>query len=204
MRRVVVGISGASGIIYGIRLLQALRQLPEVEIHLIMTRSAGVTLRLENPEWELSQVGALAHHWHREGDIAACIASGSYRVDAMVVAPCSMKTLAALACGLSDNLLTRAADVMLKERRRLVVVPRETPLSSIHLQNMLTLTQAGAIIAPPMPGFYHHPTSVGDVVDHTVGKVLDLIGFEQQLFPPWTGASRSRVARDDRASLESL
>ena len=203
-RRIIVGISGASGGIYGIRLLEVLRQRPEIETHLIITRSAGVTLRLENPEWDLSQVGALADHWHREGDIAACIASGSYRVDSMVVAPCSMKSLAAIACGFSDNLLTRSADVMLKERRRLILVPRETPLSQIHLQNMLTLTQAGAIIAPPMPGFYHRPTNLADIIDHTVGKVLDLLAIEQQLFPPWPGASMPRATKDDPVEPENL
>jgi len=187
VRRIVVGLTGASGIIYGIRLLQVLRELPEVEIHLVATRSAGITLRLENPDWEVSAVQALAHFVHREGDIAACIASGSFAVESMVVIPCSMKSLSAIAHGYSDNLLTRAADVVLKERRKLILVPRETPLHAVHLKNMLSVIEMGGIILPPVPGFYHRPTSVAEIVDHTVGKVLDVLGFPQQLFPIWQG-----------------
>lgn len=180
-------MSGASGPIYAIRLLEALRGQEGVETHLVMTRSAGVTLRLEVPDRELAEVQALATVSYKEGDIAACIASGSYRTDAMVVVPCSMKTLAAIAHGFSDNLLTRAADVMLKERRRLVLVPRETPLHAVHLKNMLTVTELGGIILPPVPGFYHQPKTIADLVDHTVGKILETLGFEQNLFPPWSG-----------------
>ncbi|MBT9588438.1 UbiX family flavin prenyltransferase [bacterium] len=186
-RRIIVGLSGASGIIYGIRLLQVLRELGQVETHLIVTRSAGLTLRLENPEWELPQVSALADVVHREGDIAASIASGSFAVESMVVVPCSMKSLSAIAHGFGDNLLTRAADVVLKERRRLILVARETPLHAVHLRNMLTVTEMGGIILPPMPGFYHHPKTVADIVDHVVGKILDTLGFEQKLFPIWDG-----------------
>lgn len=187
MRRIIVGISGASGIIYGIRLLQALHSRSGLEIHLVVTRSGGVTLRLENPEWELAAVHDLAHVVHREGDIAASIASGSFGVESMVVVPCSMRSLAAIAHGFSDNLLTRAADVMLKERRKLVLITRETPLHAVHLKNMLTVTEMGAIVLPPMPGFYHQPKSMQDLIDHVVGKILDTLGFEQDLFPPWTG-----------------
>lgn len=185
-QRIIVGMSGASGAIYGIRLLETLRG-QGVETHLVMTRSAGITLRLEVPDRELAQVQALAHAHYKEGDIAACIASGSFRTDAMVVVPCSMKSLAAIAHGFSDNLLTRAADVMLKERRRLVLVPRETPLHAVHLKNMLTVTELGGIILPPVPGFYHLPKTLADLVDHTVGKILETLGLEQTLFPPWTG-----------------
>jgi len=188
VRRIVVGISGASGIIYGIRLLEVLRQQAEVEIHLVITRSGGLTLRLENPEWELSAVQALAHVVHREGDVAASIASGSFAVESMVVVPCSMRSLAAIAHGFSDNLLTRAADVMLKERRKLILITRETPLHAVHLKNMLAVTEMGAMVLPPMPGFYHRPQSLQDLIDHVVGKILDSLGFEQHLFPPWTGA----------------
>jgi len=188
-RRIIVGLSGASGIIYGIRLLQVLRELGQVETHLIVTRSAGITLRLENPEWELPQVSALADVVHREGDIAASIASGSFAVESMVVVPCSMKSLSAIAHGFGDNLLTRAADVVLKERRRLILVARETPLHAVHLRNMLTVTEMGGIILPPMPGFYNHPKTVADIVDHVVGKIVDALGFEQKLFPVWRGAS---------------
>jgi flavin prenyltransferase len=186
-RRIIVGMSGASGAIYAIRLLETLRAYEGVETHLVMTRSAGVTLRLEVPDREISSVQALAHAHYKEGDIAACIASGSFRSDAMVVVPCSMKSLAAIAHGFSDNLLTRAADVMLKERRRLVLVPRETPLHAVHLKNMLTITELGGIILPPVPGFYHLPQTLADLVDHTVGKILETLGMEQTLFPPWTG-----------------
>ena len=188
-RRIIVGLSGASGIIYGIRLLQVLRDLPDVETHLIITRSAGITLRLENPEWEVASVTALADVVHREGDIAASIASGSFPVESMVVVPCSMKSLSAIAHGFSDNLLTRAADVILKERRRLILVARETPLHAVHLRNMLTVTEMGGIVLPPMPGFYHRPQSVAEIVDHVVGKIVDVLGFEQHLFPIWRGVS---------------
>lgn len=187
MKRIIVALSGASGTIYGIRLLEELRRRPEVEIHLVVTRAAAVTLRLENPEWEISALHALAHVVHREGDIAASIASGSFGVEAMVVVPCSMRSLAAIAHGFGDNLLTRAADVALKERRKLILVVRETPLSAVHLRNMLTLTEMGAVILPPMPAFYQKPQSVADIVDHTVGKILDSLGFEHQLFERWTG-----------------
>ena len=189
MKRIVVGISGASGCIYGIRLLQALRQQSDREIHLVITRSGGVTLRLENPEWDLAAVQDLAHVVHREGDIAASIASGSFAVESMVVAPCSMRSLAAIAHGFSDNLLTRAADVMLKERRKLVLVTRETPLHAVHLKNMLTVTEMGAVVLPPMPGFYHQPKTMEDLIDHVVGKILDTLGLPQDLFPPWQGAA---------------
>lgn len=200
--RIIVAISGASGGIWGIRLLQILAQRPEVETHLIITRSGALTLRLENPEWELDQVQALADVVHRPQDIAACIASGSYKVNSMVVVPCSMKSLAAIAHGYSDDLLARAADVMLKERRQLVLVPRETPLHSLHLQNMLTLSQLGAIILPPVPGFYHKPTSIEQLVDHTVGKILDVLGFEQDLFPIWQGPTSARSARGEKPQVE--
>lgn len=186
-RRIILGITGASGAIYGIRLLEVLRTYPEVETHLVITRSGGVTLRLECPERTLADVHALAHASHKEGDIAACIASGSFRTDAMVIAPCSMKSLAAIAHGFSDNLLTRSADVILKERRKLILLPRETPLHAVHLKNMLSVTELGGIIMPPVPGFYHRPQTLAELVDHTVGKVLDLLELEHQLFPAWTG-----------------
>ncbi|MBS2035631.1 UbiX family flavin prenyltransferase [bacterium] len=187
MRRLVVGISGASGAIYGIRLMQFLRERPEFEVHLVMTRSGGVSLRLENPDWELSRVRELAHKVHREDDISASIASGSFAVEAMVVAPCSMRSLGAIAHGLSDNLLTRAADVMLKERRKLILLTREMPLHAVHIKNMLAVTEMGGIIMPPMPGFYHQPASVMDLVDFVVGKVLDTLAIPHSLVPPWTG-----------------
>jgi 4-hydroxy-3-polyprenylbenzoate decarboxylase len=185
-KRVVVGISGASAPIYGVRLLQELRAR-DVETHLVMSRSAGVTVRLELPEWSLKQVHELADFFHREQDMAASISSGSFKTDAMVVAPCSMKSLASIAHGFSDNLLARAADVTLKERRKLILVTRETPLHLVHLRNMVAVTEMGGIILPPCPAFYHRPRSVSDIVDHTVGKVLDLLGIEHQLFQAWEG-----------------
>lgn len=187
MRRFVIGISGASGAIYGIRLMQFLREQPDFEVHLVMTRSGGVSLRLENPDWQLSQVRELAHVVHREDDIAASIASGTFAVEAMIVAPCSMRSLGAIAHGLSDNLLTRAADVMLKERRKLILLTREMPLHAVHIKNMLAVTEMGGIIMPPMPGFYHQPRSVMDLVDFVVGKILDTLGIAHDLVPPWTG-----------------
>lgn len=186
-RRVLVGISGASGPIYAIRLLQALAQLDQVETHLILTRSGSLTMKLENPDIALDEVQRLVHKVYPVGDVSACVASGSYAIDSMVVVPCSMKTLAAIAHGFSDNLLTRAADVMLKERRKLVLVPRETPLHSGHLRNMLSVSELGAIIMPPVPAFYHRPTSLADLVDHTVGKILSLLDLPQQLMPTWMG-----------------
>ena len=161
-----------------------------METHLVMSRSAGITVRLELPEWSLKQVQDLADFFHREQDMAACISSGSFRTDGMVVAPCSMKSLASIATGLSDSLLARAADVILKERRRLILVTRETPLHLVHLRNMVTVTEMGGIILPPCPAFYHRPQSVGDIVDHTVGKVLDLLGLEHGLFRAWEGPTQ--------------
>jgi len=189
-RRILVGISGASGPIYAVRLLQALAVYEEVETHLILTRSGSLTLKLENPALDLEKVQALAHVVYPVGDISACVASGSYPMDSMVVVPCSMKTLAAIAHGYADNLLTRAADVMLKERRRLILVPRETPLHSGHLRNMLTASDLGALVVPPVPAFYHQPASLQDIIDHTVGKLLSLLGLPQDLMPAWLGPHR--------------
>lgn len=186
-RRIVIGITGASGPLYGIRLLQVLRETPGWETHLVMSRAAARTLELESPEWSVQAVHALADVVHQPGDLAAAVASGSFRTAGMIVAPCSMKTLAAIAHGYSEDLLTRAADVVLKERRRLVLVPRETPLHLGHLRNMATVTELGAIVAPPMVALYHRPQTLMDVVDHTVGKVLDLFDVEHALFRRWTG-----------------
>lgn len=190
-RRIVVGITGASGPLYGIRLLQVLRETPGWETHLVMSRAAARTLELENPEWSVQAVHALADVVHQPGDLAAAVASGSFRTAGMIVAPCSMKTLAAIAHGYSEDLLTRAADVALKERRRLVLVPRETPLHLGHLRNMATVTELGAIVAPPMVALYHRPQTLMEVVDHTVGKVLDLFDVEHSLFRRWTGPPES-------------
>ncbi len=185
--RLIVAITGASATIYGVRLLEVLQAESSVETHLVMSRSAGVTLRLEHPEWDRERVAALADVTYKENDVAAAIASGSFPVDGMVVVPASMKSVAALACGYGDSLIHRAADVTLKERRPLVVVPRETPLHLGHLRNLTALAELGAIIVPPLVAFYHRPQTVMDVVDHTVGKILDLFAIPHQLFPVWTG-----------------
>ncbi len=185
-RRLVVGISGASGPQYGIRLLEVLRLAETVEAHLIISRAARRTIELET-SMHVAAVEKLADVVYRPEDLAAAISSGSFLTDGMVVAPCSMKTLASIALGYGDDLLTRAADVTLKERRRLILLPRETPLSLVHLKNMLAAAEAGAVILPPVPAFYNGPTSVEDVVDHTIGKVLDMLQIEHALFRRWTG-----------------
>ena len=182
-QRLIVGISGASGVIYGVRLLEALKTMP-VETHLVMTRTAEVTLAHET-DLKVAAVRKLADVAYRIDDLAAAISSGSFKTMGMIVAPCSMRSLGEIAHGISSNLLTRAADVILKERRRLVLVARETPLTAIHLRNMLTLSEMGAIVAPPVPAFYNRPKSLDDVVDHTVGRLLDLFGLETGKVKRW-------------------
>ncbi len=185
MQRLIVGISGASGTIYGIRLLEVLRDAP-IETHLVMSEAAKVVAELET-EYSVAQIEALADVVHRNDDLAACISSGSYPTMGMVVAPCAVKSLSAIAHSHNDNLLTRAADVVLKEKRRLVLVVRETPLHLGHLRLMAEAAEYGAVILPPVPSFYHHPSSIADIVDHTVGKVLDQFSVEHQLFCRWAG-----------------
>jgi flavin prenyltransferase len=182
--RLIVGISGASGVIYGVRLLQALKPLP-VETHLVMTRTAEVTLAHET-KMKVSDVRRLADVAYPIGDLAAAISSGSFQTIGMIVAPCSMRSLGEIAHGISSNLLTRAADVVLKERRRLVLVARETPLHTIHLRNLVTVSELGAIVAPPMPAFYNKPKTLDDVIDHTVGRLLDLFGLDTGKVKRWT------------------
>ena len=184
-RRLIVGISGSSGAIYGLRLLQAL-QASACQVHLVVTPAGWLNLRHETGLTEAA-AQRLAHTLHDCANLAASIASGSFKTCGMVVAPCSMRTLAAIAHGLGDNLLTRAADVTLKERRRLVLMPRESPLSLIHLRNMSAAAEAGAIICPPVPAFYQRPASVDELVGHTIARVLDLLEMPQQLAPPWGG-----------------
>ena len=183
-QRLIVGISGASGVIYGVRLLQALKGLP-VETHLVMTRTAEIALAHET-DLKVEDVRRLADVAFRIDDLAAAISSGSYRTIGMIVAPCSMRSLGEIAHGITSNLLTRAADVVLKERRRLVLVARETPLHAIHLRNMVTLAEMGAIIAPPVPAFYNRPKTLDDVIDHTVGRVLDLFDLDTGKVKRWT------------------
>lgn len=186
LKRLIVGISGASGVIYGIRLLEVLKEISGVETHLILTAGARVTMKLETslaPE----QVEALADRTYSQGDLAASLSSGSFRTEGMIVAPCSMKSLSMIALSLNDNLLVRAADVTLKERRKLVLIPRETPLHLGHLRAMTAVTEMGGIILPPAPSFYHQPRTIQDIIDQTVGKALDQFGIEHQLFNRWGG-----------------
>mgnify|MGYP003148566175 FL=1 len=182
-RKLVVGISGASGVVYGIRLLQALRTAG-VETHLILSKAAEMTLAYET-DLKPRDVRALADVSYAIGDVGAPCASGSFPSDGMVIAPCSMKTLAEIATGVTANLLSRAADVVLKERRRLVLMARETPLTLVHLRNMTTVTEMGGIIAPPVPAFYAKTDSLDDMVDHSVGRVLDLFGIQSNLVRRW-------------------
>lgn len=185
--RLIVGISGASAPQLATHLLDALQRLGTVETHLVISRAAKRTLEIETGQRACDIVNR-ASVWHRRDDIAASIASGSFPTLGMVVIPCSMKTLAGIAHGYSDDLLTRAADVCLKERRRLVLVTRETPLSLVHLRNMTAVTEAGATVLPPVPAFYHGPTSIDDLLAHWSGKVLDQFGIPHDLYRRWTGA----------------
>ncbi|HSD34489.1 MAG TPA: UbiX family flavin prenyltransferase [Alphaproteobacteria bacterium] len=191
--RLVVGISGASGVIYGVRLLKLLKKLP-VETHLVMTRSAELTLAYET-DLKVSDVQALADSVYPVSDMGAALSSGSFRTIGMVVAPCSVKSLGEIAVGATSNLLTRAADVTLKERRRLVLMLRETPLHLGHLRAMLAVTEMGAVIAPPVPAFYARPQSLEEMVDHTLGRVLDLFGLESGTVRRWgeAGTRRKRL-----------
>jgi 4-hydroxy-3-polyprenylbenzoate decarboxylase len=179
----IVGVSGSSGSIYGIRLLQALKETP-ITSHLIMSKPAEMTLAYET-DLKAADIRAMADRTYPIADVGAAPASGSFRTLGMIIAPCSMKTLAEIATGMSSNLLTRAADVILKERRRLVLMVRETPLHQTHLRNMLTVTEMGAIVAPPVPAFYARPQSLDQMVDHSVGRVLDLFEIENNLAARW-------------------
>lgn len=183
--RLIVGISGASGVIYGVRLLEILRGLG-FETHLVMTPAAEITLAHET-SMKVAQVHALASRVHAARDIAAPISSGSFRTMGMVVAPCSVRSMSEIATGVTSGLLTRAADVVLKERQKLVLMLRETPLHTGHLRTMTQLSEMGAIIAPPVPAFYNRPQSLDQVVDHSLGRVLDLFGIETDLVGRWKG-----------------
>ena len=185
MKRLIVGITGASGAIYGVRLLEHLRELP-VETHLIATRWARITIEHET-ERSFADVRALADVTYSEGDQSAAVSSGSFVTDGMIIAPCSMKTVSALATGFAHNLMCRAADVVLKERRPLVLAVRETPLHSIHLRNLATLSDMGVVIAPPVPAFYAKPTSLDEMVDYTVVRLLDQLGMHGDVSGRWSG-----------------
>jgi 4-hydroxy-3-polyprenylbenzoate decarboxylase len=183
--RLIVGMTGATGAIYGVRLLEQLREAG-VETHLVISRW-GVRTLVHETTWSRARVEALASATYQPADMGAAISSGSFRTSGMIVAPCSAKTLGAIAHGVGDNLVHRAADVTLKERRKLVLVVRETPLSEIHLENMLKLSRMGAVVLPPVPAFYNHPTSIDDIVDHTVARVLDQFDIEAKHAARWTG-----------------
>ena len=185
-KRIIVAISGASGAVYGVRLLQVLRDMKGVQTHLTVSEAGWLNIQQELDQ-SREQVEALADGVHPVRNVGAALASGSFQCDGMVVAPCSMRTLAAVAHGLSDNLITRAADVMLKERRRLILMVRETPLNLAHLRNMTSVTEMGGIIFPPLPAFYQKPQSIAEMVDHTVSRVVDLLGLPQSSSPRWAG-----------------
>jgi flavin prenyltransferase len=191
MRRVVVALTGATGSIYGIRLLETLRGLPDLEIHLVVS-AAGKRTLVEETEQSLRDVEALAHVVHDDRDVGASIASGSFRTAGMAIAPCSVKTVAALANGFADTLIARAGDVTLKEGRPLVAVVRETPLHLGHLRQMAALAEIGGILLPPMPAFYFRPKTIDDLVNHTVARVVERLGIAHGLIPEWPGTGRSR------------
>jgi polyprenyl P-hydroxybenzoate/phenylacrylic acid decarboxylase-like protein len=185
-KRIVVAITGATGVIYGVRLLHELRRIGDIETHLVVSK-AGYLSAATELDLGRSELEALGDVVHADRDVGASIASGSFRTDGMIVAPCSMRTLAAIATGVTDNLVTRAADVALKERRRLVLLARETPLGLVHLRNMVTVTEMGAVVFPPVPAFYARPESLDAMVGQTVGRVLDLFGLDSPLVRRWSG-----------------
>ena len=184
--RLIVGITGASGVIYGIRLLEVLSTMKDIETHLVISEAGEVNIEYET-DWKIQDIKSLANFSYDVGDIGARLASGSFKRDGMIVAPCTMKTMSALANSYNENLIIRAGDVTLKERKKLVLVVRETPLHIGHIRNMERLCEMGAIIFPPVPPFYHKPQTIQDIIDHTVGKVLDIFDIEHNLFQRWSG-----------------
>ena len=186
MRRLIVGISGASGVIYGIRILEMLRAIGGVETHLVMSRYARLNIELETTH-TVNYVTSLADEVHNVSNQAAAISSGSFKTEGMVIAPCSMKTLSAITHSYNDSLLVRAADVALKERRRLVLMPREVPLHPGHCKLLYEATQLGAVIAPPFTSFYHRPKTIDDLINHSVGRVLDLFDIDTGIIKRWSG-----------------
>jgi flavin prenyltransferase len=198
VKRLIVGISGATGIAIGVRLLEVLRRL-HIETHLVVSSAADMTRDYET-DMSCAELRALAAHTHKIGNIGAAIASGSFRTMGMIIAPCSARTVADIAYGTTSNLLTRAADVVLKERRRLVLLMRESPLSLVHLRAMVAATEAGAIIMPPVPAFYPRPKSIDELVDHIVGRALDLFDVEAGLVSRWKGTNSSTASTASTAS----
>jgi len=190
MKRIIVGISGASGAIYGIRALEALTEFDDVESHLVLSDGARATIAAET-DWTVKDIEGLADEVHSNKNLAATISSGSFKTDGMLVAPCSIRTLTAIVHSNADNLLTRAADVVLKETRRLVLMPREAPLHVGHCKLLYEAAQMGIIIAPPMPAFYNNPQSIDDIINHSVGRVLDLFDIDTGRVKRWSGMSKS-------------
>ena len=186
VRRIVIAMTGASGAVYGVRLLETLREAGGIETHLIVTRAAALTVAAEL-DMTRRDVERLADVVHADRDVGASIASGSFRTDGMIIAPCSMKTLAAIATGVTDTLVSRAADVALKQRRRVVLMVRESPLHLVHLRNMVTVTEMGGIVFPPMPAFYARPESIDAMIDQSVGRVIDLFDIEPPRLRRWAG-----------------
>lgn len=191
MKKIVIGITGASGSIYGIRMIEALRCL-SVETHVVISKSAHKTIKYET-DYTLEQIKNLSDYFYDPSDIGASISSGSFLVQGMVIAPCSIKTLSSIAHSFNDNLITRAADVQLKEKRKLVIMLRETPLHLGHIRLMQSIAEMGGVILPPIPSFYHNPTSINDIVNHSIGKALDQFGIEAELFKRWTGLDSKEV-----------
>ena len=191
MRRLIVGMSGATGAIYGIRILEVLSHVEDVETHLVMSRAAKMTLQVETP-YSVKQVEAMADMVHDINNVGASISSGSFRTEGMVIAPCSMKSLGGIVLSVGGDLLVRAADVVLKERKKLVLVARETPLHLGHLESMVSLTRIGAVIFPPVPAFYHRPKTLDDVINQTVTRILDQFGIETDLFERWSEESMKK------------
>ncbi|HCR3978484.1 4-hydroxybenzoate decarboxylase subunit B [Citrobacter koseri] len=189
--RLIVGMTGATGAPLGIALLQVLRQMPTVETHLVMSKWAKTTIELETP-YSARDVVGLADYCHNPADQAATISSGSFRTDGMIIIPCSMKTLSGIRAGYAEGLVGRAADVVLKEGRKLVLVPREMPLSTIHLENMLALSRMGVAMVPPMPAFYNHPQTIDDITQHIVARVLDQFGLEHPRARRWQGLQQAQ------------
>lgn len=201
-QRLIIGISGASGIIYAIRLLESLKETP-IETHLVISKAGQLTLSQET-DYKLAEVTDLADVHHPIGDVGASIASGSYKTLGMVVLPCSIKSMSEIACGMTSNLLTRAADVVLKERRKLVLSVRETPLHLGHLRNMTQLAELGAMIMPPMPAFYPKPESIDQLVDHHVGRILDMFDIPTDLVDRWEGLQKWGIGNNDKSVVKRL
>ena len=198
MRKLIVGISGASGVIYGIRLLEVLRDQEDIQTHLVLSVTGKMNIGIET-DFTVKGIETFADVVHRSNDMAATIASGSFRTDGMIVAPCSMKTLSAIVNSYADNLLGRAADVVLKEGRKLVLMPREAPLHTGHCKLLYDAAQMGIVIAPPMPAFYNNPQTIEDIINHSVGRVLDLFGLDPGIVRRWSGNDKRERSDDERS-----